>query len=141
MADQKEDRHFRQYALLVESADRASERRQANNSVLLTLSSALVASWGVGATAVPTTPRVAIAIVGILVAAVWWSLLDSHQKLNAAKFTVILELEASLPQQPLAREWDELQGRGYREVTRLEGWLPGLFVALHVALVVATLAQ
>ncbi len=132
---------IRQYVLLVESADRASARRQATNSVLLTISSALVATWGVGTgTDVShSASRLVITVVGILVAALWWSLLEAHKKLSEAKFAVIVDMETQLPYPALTTEWKSLQESGYREVTTLEGWLPAIFVIVHVLLSVITL--
>ncbi len=71
---------------------------------------------------------VLIAILGILVCAVWWSNVSSFQQLNRAKFQVIHELEQRLPFPCYDKEW-ELLGQGadrrkYLQLTRIEKALP-----------------
>lgn len=87
-----------QYKLAVEMADRVSARRGAANGFYFTVSSALLA-----ATEALGLPLAAGA--GIVLAAAWWLQLRSYRTLNAAKWTVIGQLEGELPAQPFSDEW------------------------------------
>ncbi|MCA1709475.1 MAG: hypothetical protein LC808_41825 [Actinobacteria bacterium] len=141
------------YKLAVEQVDRISARRASANSYFLTIHTALAAVVGVLAAAtgsgdrdLPRFDDVALFVtagIGILLSATWWLLLRSYRDLNAAKFKVITEIEAShLPVKIFEREWEILKAddvlpwwRGrYAELGFVERVVPVLFLSVYVAL-------
>jgi hypothetical protein len=126
------------YRLLVEMADKVSERRQSANAFYLSVNSALIgASAYFGATSSPDPLGVSfVSIAGIAVALLWRRNIQSYRDLNAGKFHVITELERHLPIAPFRSEWWFLErpkpGR-YRQFHSVEGLIPPAFAALHLA--------
>ena len=144
-----------QYRLAVEMADRVSARRTSANSFFATIHTALVAVFAsvfvspdiVGTRAEPDAVAVvAVAVVGVALAATWFLLIRSYRDLNAAKFEVILEIEKQLPAQPFTDEWECLRrdpvarwrGR-YAEFNTLERVVPIIFGAVYVLAAVAAI--
>lgn len=115
------------YRLAVEMADRLSARRATANSFFLTLNTGLVALLGAN------DLRWDVAAAGVVFAVAWWALLKSYRDLNAAKFEVILAMEADLPVAIYGREWELLSARPsrYRELGRVERVVPWLFAAIY----------
>ena len=129
-----------QYKLYVQSAENVSARRLASTRYLLTLNTALIALYGFllanldqGYWSLP------IPVIGILVSLLWYLIIKSHADLNEVKFKVIHEMEGHLPVAMYAYEWKlagEGKGKAYRAVTKIERWIPFLFVGLHAILLV-----
>ncbi len=133
-----------QYKLYVQSADNASERRIASNRYLLTLNAALVAAYGFQSA---FTERVIfvvpLAVAGIALSLLWYSIIKSFRDLNAIKFEVIHELETYLPAALYTYEWQlarEGRGKSYWPTTHIEKWMPMLFLVLHVMALAASIA-
>ena len=125
-----------QYKLYVQSAENVSSRRVVSNRYLLTLSAALVAAYGFQTT---FTERlifvVPLAMAGMALSLLWFSIIKSFSDLNTLKFKIIHELESHLPAALYAYEWQlaqEGQGKSYWPTTHIEKWMPILFIALHV---------
>lgn len=152
----QDDRVLEIYKLAVEMADRISARRATANSFFLTLHTGLAAFVGiVSSTHLAEDPAsgdvdsfglVFTAVVGAILAAAWWLLLRSYRDLNTAKFKAIGELEAALPVQPLAREWEYLKKDPvkpwrprYAELGFVERVIPIVFLIVYVVLGVRTL--
>lgn len=130
-----------QYKLYVQSADNVSTRRVSSNRYLLTVNAALVASYGFQSAslglAIWTIP---VAVTGIIISLLMWSIIKSHRDLNAVKFEVIHKLEEQLPATLYGYEWQLAQeGRGkiYRSVSQIELWISVVFLALHVTALVS----
>ncbi|CAB4902750.1 unannotated protein [freshwater metagenome] len=123
---------------MAEMSDRLSARRGLANSFFLSVQSALVAT--VALADGRTWP---IGVAGIIVALAWFRLLRSYKTLNAAKFTVIHNIEGKLPAQPFKDEWDILDQPGqpawkrYTALSTVEQIVPLVFAGLH-ALLLAT---
>jgi hypothetical protein len=131
------------YKLAVEMADRISARRGIANSFFLTVNTALAALLG------GQDLRWYVAAAGIVLCITWWALLKSYRDLNAAKFAVILAMEESLPARVFADEWDRLRRDAvkpalrrdvlrswagqYRELGRVERFVPWVFALIYVA--------
>lgn len=138
-ADSLPDGFLDLYKLTVEMADRVSARRGAANSFFLALNAALTAFAGSRG----SDSSWAVPAAGVLLAVAWWLLLRSYRDLNAAKFSVILEMEARLPAQPFGAEWKHLKkdalpwwkGR-YAEQGTVERIVPVIFGALQLAILV-----
>ena len=133
-----------QYKLYVQSADNASERRIASNRYLLTLNAALIAAYGFQS---PFTERVIfvvpLAVAGIALSVLSYSIIKSFRDLNAIKFKIILELEIYLPAALYTCEWQLAQeghGESYRPTTHIEKWMPILFLVLHVTALAMSIA-
>ena len=125
-----------QYRLYVQSADNASERRVASSRYLLTVNAALVAAYGFQSVlAERAVLAIPIALAGIILSLLSYSIIKSFRDLNTAKFKIIHELEKHLPAALYAYEWrllEEGKGKAYWPTTHVEKWMPLLFLVLHV---------
>src|SRR5918993_5378628 len=94
--DKATDQYLEIYKLAVEMADRASARRASLITFPFTANTALFA-------VVLSRDFVAgvwiVAVVGLIISASWWALLKSYRDLNAAKFSVIVQMEKNLDAQ------------------------------------------
>ena len=129
-----------QYKLYVQSAENVSARRVASSRYLLTVNAALVALYGFQSQ-IPEPPWlvVLIPLLGILVSCQWHRIITSHRDLNGVKFQIIHELERKLPVALYAHEWrlaEGGQGKRYRPVSNIEGWIPLIFLFLHIVLAI-----
>jgi len=143
--DRYQDHLLEQYKLYVETSQQVSERRQNANNYLLALNSSLVTLFvGFLSTFGHHRWNVLIAITGLLICFIWYSLVDSYKDLNAAKFAVIHELEEQLPAALFRHEWwvcghsrkktDKPIEDRYVPLTHLERWIPWMFAVLYLAL-------
>lgn len=122
------------YKLLVEMADRVSQRRQSANSFYLTVNTAII-----GATAYTTreTEGVstwAISSAGVAICILWIRAVRSYKSLNSAKFKVITELEQRLPVKAFKNEWEILKDMGRKRHTpfhKVEVLVPFVFIFVH----------
>lgn len=125
------------YKLLVEMADRVSQRRQAANSFYLSVNAGIVGATAYLATLKPGwLSGSVISVAGLLVCVVWSWNITSYKTLNSAKWRVINDLEESLPARPFHSEWARLAPRGdgkrhtpFHQVERL---VPIIFGAVHI---------
>ena len=125
-----------QYKLYVQSAENVSARRVASNRYLVTLNAALVALYGFQpSVAGPVFWPVLVAVLGVIVSILSFSIIKSHRDLNAVKFKVINEIEHHLPAALYDYEWNMLgegKGKTYRQISRIELWIPVVFLVLHI---------
>ena len=140
------DHLLEQYKLYVEMADRVSQRRDQSNRFYVTIVSALAAVVVIIARfSVPENGallEVAFLIVGLFglaLSVVWHFNIRSYRTLNSAKFDIINSIEKQLPYAGYSKEWEILsnppQGRPqYRQLTRVEQFVPVIFSALFAAL-------
>jgi hypothetical protein len=131
------------YKLAVEMADRISARGGIANSFFLTINTGLAALLG------GQQLRWYVAAAGIVLCVTWWALLKSYRDLNTAKFDVILAMESSLPTRVFGDEWERLKrdpvklalrrdairswAAQYRELGRVERFVPWVFALIYVA--------
>jgi hypothetical protein len=113
---------------------------------MLSVNSAVVALYGYLQTdklAVSTGQKAiwlwAIPAAGIIVCAAWTVLLTSYRKLNRAKFNVLQEIEKDLPLQLFRRERDVYTLDHRRSLSSIETAIPGCFVLLYVAILIAAI--
>ncbi|MCW2623487.1 hypothetical protein [Mycobacterium sp.] len=141
------------YKLTVEMADRISARRAVANAFFLTVNTTLVAVVGLR----PVSPdsvvlSIAVCAAGVAVAGCWWLLLRVYRRLNAAKFTVINQIEAEhLPVKPYTDEWVQLMpndartghrariGKALHELGGVERTVPVVFGFLYLVLLIGRL--
>jgi hypothetical protein len=132
-----------QYKLYVATTEGISNRRALANTFFVALQAAFVTAIGIayepGWHFEPRWLAVFPFFAMVITCAFWWLLIRSYRKLNAAKFKVIEAYEKRLATAPLvATEWngiikkDSVGITRYLELTEVERWVPGIFVALYV---------
>lgn len=126
------------YKLLVEMADRVSQRRQAANSFYLSVNTLLVGGSAYLGTLKPAAWNViVISVAGLAISALWIMNIVSYKTLNGAKFGVITDIEKDLPIQPFADEWARLDpegdGKRHRPFHKVEGVVPWVFIAVYAS--------
>ena len=130
-----------QYKLMVDTADKASDRRSRNNQLYLSLTTFLI-SVASFLTQIGETQSwhyviwIGLSIAGGLICLLWYMNIRSFRQLNSGKYKVILELEKLLPAQPFQREW-ELLGEGqdnkrFIRFTKLEAYIPIILMILFM---------
>jgi hypothetical protein len=133
-----------QYKLCVTMADNVSARRNLTNTFFLTLNSVIVAALAGSRTrsAASIAPWAAVPGLVILLAEclAWFAVIESYQRLNTAKFAVIVALEERLPAFAYAREWGDLGAargrRRYTLLTRIEQSVPVTFAVAYAVVFV-----
>ncbi len=113
----------------VQMADSVSRRRDTTNQLFVTLNLALLAAfpWSHG------SKSFLIIALGIILCILWWLFIRNYKRLNEAKFSVICNLEKSLPVAPFYDEWRNIQyNANYKEGTTLERFLPVIFGILYL---------
>lgn len=129
-----------QYKLYVQSAENISSSRIATGRYLLTLNAALLALSGLQLSNLNSGYLVlAIPATGVLVSVLWYMIIKSYGNLNEIKFKLIHKLEERLPATLFTNEWDMARqgsSKSYTPVTKIEKWLPPLFITAHVALAI-----
>ncbi|QIJ76210.1 hypothetical protein GU700_17405 [Methylobacterium sp. NI91] len=126
------------YKMLVDMADKVSQRRQNANNFYLTVNTALIGATSYINSVSPHEPSTwIVSFAGLLVSLVWKRNIDSYKDLNGGKFHVITEIEKELPISPFRAEWDFLR-RGqdksrYRPFHAVEILVPYIFAVVHGA--------
>jgi hypothetical protein len=126
------------YKILIDMADKVSQRRQNANNFYLSVNTAITgASAYLASNANNDVSIIIISIVGFIVCLLWKRNIDSYKDLNGGKFAVITELEKALPIAPFRAEWDVLE-RGknkkrYRPFHMVEVLVPFIFAGLYFA--------
>lgn len=125
-----------QYKLMVEMADRVSQRRQAANSFYLSINTILVGgSAYFGGGTPPLKTALLVSLAGVLVCRYWSRSILSYKTLNTAKFGVINEMELSLVEQPFTDEWAKLDpdgdGKKHNSFYETEKFVPQVFVGIY----------
>ncbi|MBM7438105.1 hypothetical protein OG524_19450 [Streptomyces sp. NBC_01520] len=129
-----------QYKVYVESADRASARRNVANTFFLTVNGLLLTLFGAAAASgvreAPAVGVVCVVVAALCQCVVWWAQARSYRRLGSAKWAVVAELELRLPALAYSSaEWGTaLPSRGYTPLTRIEQWVPVVFAALHLGM-------
>lgn len=124
------------HKLYVEMANAVSQRRDNANKFFLTLATApfaLLVLASRGYQDVFSNPLVMAAsgAIGIAVSIAWVLNLWTYQKLNKAKYGVILEIEPKLPHAGFTREWELLKADHYQGLTKTEMGLPTLAAIVY----------
>lgn len=125
-----------QYKLMVEMADRVSQRRQAANSFYLSINTILVggSAYFGGGTA-PLKTALLVSLAGVLVCCYWSRSILSYKTLNTAKFIVINDIELKLAEKPFTDEWSKLDpdgdGKKHNSFYETEKLVPRVFVGIY----------
>lgn len=130
---------FQQYRLYVESAEKTSDRRNKANSDFVALSTLFVSLLALASQATflgnPMLAELVLSAFGFLVSTMYCSLIKSYDQLNTGKYSVIHEIERSLPLALYEHEWEVL-GRGrnpaiYTPLSHIERWIPALLATMY----------
>lgn len=132
------------YKLMVEMADRVSQRRQVANSFYLSINTLLVGgSAYLGTTTASTRTTLLISLAGVMVCTYWVKAIESYKTLNTAKFSVINEIEKNLVIKPFTDEWAKLDpdgdGKRHKPFHETEKFVPRVFVGMYAFQVLALL--
>lgn len=130
------------YKMLVEMADRVSERRQSANSFYLSVNTAIIGGAAyLSQSAFGELGTLAVSAAGIAICFLWVRSVVSYKSLNAAKFEVITALEDRLPISPFKDEWAILDvdgdGKRHKPFHRTEVLVPVVFMVVHAAQLLA----
>ena len=140
-----------QYKLYVEMADRVSQRRDQSNRFYVTIVSALaaivviIARFGVPENgALLEVAFLVVGLFGLALSVVWHFNIRSYRTLNSAKFDIINSIEKQLPYAGYSKEWEILSNPPasrpqYQQLTRVEQFVPVIFMALFTALTIYAL--
>jgi hypothetical protein len=131
---------FEQYKMYVESAEKISDRRQNANNYFITINTAIITllglSFQIDFFEKLLWSRGLLALLGIVIAIIFWFLLRSYKQLNSGKFKVIHAIEKELPLALYDHEWEVL-GKGedkklYFPFSHIERYIPWVFAALYI---------
>lgn len=117
------------YKLFAETTQRVSENRLKTNVYFISINGLLFGANGVFSNGVL---GFCLLLFAIGVNLVWLQLIDSSRKLNAAKFTVIKELEKRLSFDCFTKEQECYHKEGRRSFSSLERWCPQGLILLYV---------
>lgn len=134
------------YRTYVATAEAVSHRRGKTNTFFLAVNSTLVTVHSLSLNMLKDAlPALIIGAAGIVLCICWQRLLRSYKGLNAAKFSVICELEKSLGASPFSDEWSALEkkqdGRDYVSLSKVEETVPWVFLSLYVAVILTYLVS
>ena len=126
-----------QWQTCVEMANSISQRRDTMNNIFITLNLAIIAAVSI----VWDIKSILILGAGIVVCVLWLLFIRNYKQLNSAKFDIINSIEKNLPSQPFCEEWKILQNnKKYMDGTKLEKWLPTMFIALYIVTAIIIVA-
>lgn len=141
----KENRqiYFEQYKILVESAEKVSDKRMSANNYFLTINTGLISLTGLLITskivALNTLFVAFVGYLGLAICAAWFFIVFSYKQLNSGKFKLIHKLEKELPIKLFADEWKELgEGKSLRKyipLSHVEVIVPVAFFAFYLFLI------
>jgi hypothetical protein len=145
---------FEEYKLFSELVQRLSERRQAASQTYLAVNTAAFGvlaflakdagfhGWGLVGVSVP------LFLVGTIACVIWHSIITHFREIIDWHYKQLREMEDVLPESAriycleFERFYQEQDGKKVFSFSRLEIWLPRLFIALYaiyaVGMVVAT---
>lgn len=133
---------FEQYKMYVESAEKISDRRQNANNYFIAINTAIITLFGLSFQIdffdKLFWERGLLALLGVIIAVIFWFLLRSYKQLNSGKFKVIHAIEKELPLALYDYEWEVL-GKGenkklYFPFSHIELYFPWVFGVLYVVL-------
>lgn len=138
---ENQDRRFaliEMFKLYLDTAERVSDRRAQANAWMISVNGALCTLYGVlerGRAFVGGSDLTGglwvILAAGVLICVAWASLVASYRQLNAAKFNVLQEIEKELEFPLFAREQALYRDTARLSLSRIERWIPWVFVGLY----------
>ena len=84
-----------------------------------------------------TTLLLILAFLGIIFSVLWFLNLKNYKHINACKFHIIQQVERNLPINLYKMEWNILtkSKKKYLPVSKLEMFLPFIFVIIYTAII------
>lgn len=150
MTDSRQNELLEIYKLHSELADRVSQRREGANRLYVSLLVGLVVflaallRFGIGDGPVKLV-MCSTGAIGALLSVSWYVVIRSYRQLNSGKFKALHELEGRLAYPFFVREWELLaEGKDigrYWKLTIVETFLPIIFCALFLGLMIFSLSQ
>ena len=131
---------FEQYKLYINSVEKVTDRRNSANNYLLTVNSLLLTAYSfLLNTHIKNNWTFIVSIAGVLVSLTWIRIIISYRNMNEMKFSIIHEIEEHLPAGLYKSEWllrEEGRGKTYHPMTRLEIWIPTIFIILYIIIAI-----
>ena len=136
--------NFREYELFSQRAQHMSERRQNASRTYLTVNTAILGilalllrdagleGWELVVASIP------LFLVGILACLIWLKIIVQFKELIGWRYQELRAMESDMPDsyQVYTNEWDKFfkprDGKDRFSFSRLEAWLPRLFIGLYV---------
>jgi hypothetical protein len=122
---------FEQYKIMVDSTTEITKNRQSANTFYLAVNTFILGAVSL----VQNIPKLGIPLLcltGIVISALWYVNIISFKNLNHAKFTVIKEMEISLPVQLFTKEETVYKRLKHIGLTRVEKCIPLTFCFIHI---------
>ncbi len=143
LSEKDKQLYFEQYKILVESAEKVSDKRMSANNYFLTINTGLISLVGLLITSkivsLNTLFIIFIGYLGLAICATWFFIVLSYKQLNSGKFKLIHKLEKELPIKLFADEWKELgEGKSLRKyipLSHIEVVVPVAFSVFYLFLV------
>jgi len=140
--DEENNIYFKQYKMLVESAEKVSDKRMNANNYFLTINTAIISLTGLLLTSKIFLLNLnlvkLVELMGLAICVIWFLIVLSYKQLNSGKFKMIHRLEKKLPIQLFADEWKELgEGKSLRKyipLSHIEISVPIIFFCLYLIL-------
>lgn len=142
--DSPEPRHhtvspFKMYSLFVRDTSRLSDRRQALNSIYISVNAVLMGAVAVliqlGSTvsAVFIAVEVFVALAGLLITRQWSKTIEKYRSLLAFRFHMLIEMEARLDIDDNLKMYSREADKALYGFSDIERKLPRTFSWLYVA--------
>jgi len=137
--------YFEQYKIIVDSAEKISEKRMSANNYFLTVNTALISLIGLLFTSKILSLNFnaikLVSILGLIICVIWFFIVLSYKQLNSGKFALIHHIEKKLPIHLYADEWVKL-GKGkdikkYIPLSHIELIVPVVFFCLYLILLLS----
>ncbi len=143
---------FNEYKLFSERVQRLSERRQTASQTYLTVNTAIFGvlaflvkdagfhGWGLVAFSLP------LFLVGVLACLIWLKIIADFKEIVGWHYEQLRKMEQALPESDkiYSNEWEQFfkprEGKERFGFSRLESWLPRLFLGLYVVYTVVLVA-
>ena len=125
--------------MLVDSAEKVSDKRMSANNYFLTINTALVSITVlfISSNFISIKPWFVCIVggMGLLICIIWFLIVMSYKQLNSGKFRMIHKLEEKLPVKLFADEW-KILGEGkdkskYFPLSHIEVGVPVVFGILY----------
>ena len=132
--------YFEQYKILVNSAEKVSDKRMTANNYFLTINTAIISLTGLFLSlnflSIKQWFVSLIGGMGLLICIIWFFIIMSYKQLNSGKFKLIHKLEKKLPVKLFADEW-KILGEGsnskkYIPLSHIEAGVPIVFGILYL---------
>lgn len=136
---------FLEYQLFAESTQFLTERRQNATQVYVTVNTLIFAVLGYFLKDAPAVGLALVVVGGALVACgvaasiVWLRTIDRYSKLIGWRYEQLMDMENDLgfeSHRMFTKEYESLfdpSARGGKAFSRMEAWLPRLFMVLYLA--------